>query len=118
MFFNLECAGCISRGAPLLKRLAREHEGKLEVVMIHTAYGHRRYARDEVLPTLKRFAERFARLTIPIALDLDGEIAESWGVEGTPHWLLFSAGGELLRSIYGSQDNTVTRLEYVLEELL
>lgn len=117
MFFNLECAGCISRGLPLLKRLAGEHGEALHYLMIHTAYGHKVYPRDEVLPALWRFAERFARISFPIALDLDGSLARSWGVEGTPHWLVFGAGGELLRSVYGSQENAVTRLEYLLAEL-
>ena len=117
MFFNLECPGCIARGVPFLKRLVKEHDGLLEVLMIHTSYGHRRYPREQVVPQLTRFAESFARLPFPVALDLDGEIAVHHGVEGTPHWLVFAPGGELLRSIYGSQDNAQTRLGYLLDEL-
>ena len=117
MFFNLECPGCVSRGVPFLKKLAREHGDALTYLMVHTAYGHRQYSRDEVLPTLRHFAERFARIPFPIALDLSGDIAGSWQVEGTPHWLVFGAEGELLRSLYGSQENAQTRLEYLLDEL-
>ena len=117
MLFNLECPGCIARGIPLLKRYAREHEGELEIVTIHTSYGHRRYERDEMVPQLTRFAESFARLPFPVALDLDGEIARARGAEGTPHWLFYAAGGEPLRSIYGSQENAQTRLAYLLDEL-
>lgn len=116
MFFNLECAGCVSRGVPWLKRLAAEHGDALYYLLIHTAYGHRAHPREEVVAGLERFAE-FARLTVPVALDLTGTLALGWGVEGTPHWLVFGAGGELLRSIYGSQENATTRLEYLLEEL-
>ena len=114
MFFNLECPGCVSRGVPLLKRLAKERT--LNTVMIHTAFGHKRYTRDEVVPTLQHFAETFARLSFPVALDLDGSLAESWQVLGTPHWLVFR-GGELYRSVFGSQDNAQLRLGYALEEL-
>lgn len=117
MFFNLECPGCIARGIPLLKRYAREHGGALEIVTIHTAYGHRRYERDEVVPQLTRFAERFAKLPFPVALDLDASVARHHGAEGTPHWLVYAAGGALLRSIYGSQENAQTRLAYLLDEL-
>ena len=117
MFFNLECPGCISRGVPFLKRLTREHEGVFEVLMIHTAYGHRRFERDEVVPQLTHFAGSFAKLPFPVALDLDSAIARHHGAEGTPHWLVFAAGGELLRSIYGSQENAQTRLTYLLDEL-
>ena len=118
MFFNLECPGCVSRGVPFLKRLAKTYEGKLTVVMIHTSFGHKFYTRDEVVPTLTHFAKSFAKIPFPLALDLDAQLAEAWQVLGTPHWLIFAGGGELLRSIFGSQDNAQTRLEYTLAELL
>lgn len=117
MVFNLECAGCVSRGVPFLKRLAREHEGRVTLMALHTSRGHRLLARGDVEPTLVRFARDFARLPLPVALDLDGSLAEAWGTEGTPHWLAFDARGELARSVYGSQDGARTRLEYLLEEL-
>ena len=63
-----------------------------------------------------KFARDFARLPFAVALDLDGAFAREWQTEGTPHWLAFAAGGELLRSVYGSQDNAQTRLEYLLTE--
>ncbi len=117
-FFNLECAGCVSRGVPFLKQLARTHGEALEVVAIHTAYGHRRFPEADVAPQVQRFGRGFARLASPIALDLDGSLAEAWGVEGTPHWLAFDAEGALVRSIYGSQENAQTRLGYLLDELV
>ncbi|MBB6098759.1 thiol-disulfide isomerase/thioredoxin [Deinobacterium chartae] len=118
MFFNVECAGCVSRGIPFLKRLTREYAGRLHVLAVHTARGHRRLPRADVEPTVRHFAERFAKLPFPVTLDLEGELAEYWGTEGTPHWLVFGAGGELLRSLYGSQENAQTRLEYLLAEQL
>lgn len=118
MFFNLECPGCVSRGVPLLKRWTTHYGDTLNALLIHTAYGHRYFPRDEVTPSLIHFAQRFARIDIPIALDLDGSLAKAWTVEGTPHWFLFAANGELDRSIYGSQGNAETRLEYGLEALL
>jgi len=118
MLFNLECAGCISRGVPFLKRLVAEHGDALQVVMVHTAYGHRPHPREELVPAVQHFAGDFARLEVPIALDVDGSLAEAWGAEGTPHWFVFDAQGRLARSIYGSQENAQTRLGYLLEELL
>lgn len=117
MFFNLECPACVSRGVPFLKRSMQGREDEFEVVMIHTAFGHKHYTREQVVPTLRRFAESFARLPFPVALDLDGRIAEHYRIGGTPHWLVFAPGGELLRSIYGSQDNAQNRLQYQLDEL-
>ncbi len=118
MLFNLECAACMSRGVPLLKRLAAEHGEALQLVMVHTAYGHREHPREELTAAITRFARDFARLEIPIALDLDGSLAVDWGAEGTPHWLVYDARGALARSIYGSQENAQTRLAYLLEELV
>lgn len=116
LFFNLECAACVSRGIPFLKRLHAEFGDQIELLAIHTARGHRHLPCAEVEPTLIKFARDFARLPFAVALDLDGEIAEHWHTEGSPHWLAFSAGGRLLRSVYGSQENAQTRLQYLLEE--
>lgn len=118
MFFNLECPACVSRAVPFIKKLQREHGTGLKGALVHTALGHRRLERDEVVPTLVRFASEFAKLPQPVALDLDGELASAWGVEGTPHWFAFDGAGELVRSFYGSQENAQTRLEYLLEELV
>lgn len=118
MFFHLECAGCVSRGVPFLKRLWRERDGAFEAVLVHTSYGRRPLEREELEPQLFRFARDFARLELPVALDLDGSVAEAWGAEGTPHWLAFGAGGGLERSVFGSQENAQTRLRYWLDEAL
>jgi thiol-disulfide isomerase/thioredoxin len=117
LFFNLECAGCVSRAIPFLKELQRDAGDTLELVAIHTSNGHKLYTREQLLPQLKRFAASFARLPFPVTLDLDGSIAREWGAEGTPHWLVFDARGRLLRSIFGSQDNATTRLRYLVDEL-
>lgn len=118
MAFNLECSACISRGIPFLKRLAQERGEALALGLLHTSHGHRRYEREQVLPQLRRFAESFARLPFPIALDLDGSRAERWGAEGTPHWFVFDRHGTPVRSVYGSQENARTRLLYLTQELL
>lgn len=116
MFFNLECPGCVARSVPFLKRLAAERGDGLVVLAVHTSHGHRAYARDQVVPQLRRYAEEFARLPFPVALDLDGSVARASGAEGTPHWLAFDAEGRLVRSFYGSQENARSRLEYLLDE--
>lgn len=118
MAFNLECAGCVARGIPLLKRLANEHGDGLQIALLHTAYGHREVERDDVADAVLRFSDRFARLPFPVAIDVDGSQAQRWGAEGTPHWFVFSKDGSLARSFYGSQDNARTRLEYLVSELV
>lgn len=116
MTFNLECPGCVSRGIPFLKRLHAEYGEGVHLLAVHTSLGHRRLPREQVEPTLVKFARDFARLPFAVALDLEGDLARAWHTEGTPHWLAFAPGGALIRSIYGSQDNAQTRLDYLLGE--
>ncbi|GHG02465.1 alkyl hydroperoxide reductase [Deinococcus piscis] len=116
MFFHLECAGCVSRGIPFMKRLHAQYGEQVNFVAVHTSRGHRHLDREEILPTLLHFAQKFARLPFPVALDVDGSLAEAYATEGTPHWTALE-GGEVVRSIYGSQDNAQTRLEYWLAEV-
>lgn len=118
MAFNLECAGCISRGIPFLKRMGIERGDALALGLLHTSYGRRTVPREAVEPKVVHFAESFARLPYPIALDVGGRLAERWGAEGTPHWFVFDHHGAAVRSVYGSQDNARTRLEYLTQELL
>ncbi|MVN85551.1 TlpA family protein disulfide reductase [Deinococcus sp. HMF7620] len=116
MTFNLECPGCMSRGIPFLKRLHAEFGETAHLLAVHTSLGHRLLPREDVEPTLVKFARDYARVPFPVALDLQGDFARAWRTEGTPHWLAFAPGGELLRSVYGSQENAQTRLQYLLEE--
>jgi hypothetical protein len=116
MTFNLECAGCVSRGLPFMKKLHAEFGERVNLLAVHTSHGHRLLPREAVEPTLIKFARDFARLPFGVALDVSGDLARAWQTEGTPHWLAFAPGGELLRSVYGSQDNAQTRLRYLLEE--
>ncbi|MBZ9712817.1 peroxiredoxin family protein [Deinococcus multiflagellatus] len=116
MTFNLECPGCVSRGIPFLKRLHAEFGAQVQLLAVHTSFGHRLLPREAVEPTLVKFARDFAKLPFPVALDLSGDLARAWQTEGTPHWLAFAPGGELRRSVYGSQENAQTRLQYLLEE--
>lgn len=121
MTFNLECPACVSRGIPFLKRLHSEFGNsefgeQVHLLAVHTSFGHRQLPREEVEPTLQKFARDYAKLPFAVALDLSGDFARHWHTEGTPHWLAFAPRGELLRSVYGSQENAQTRLEYLLSE--
>lgn len=113
--FHLECAGCVGRAVPWLKRLAPRVAERAALLAVHTAYGHRPLARAQVEPELRRYAASFAQLPFPVALDVDGSWAAAMGAEGTPHWFVWDEHGTLVRSVYGSQENALTRLAYVLE---
>jgi hypothetical protein len=113
--FNLECAGCVGRAVPWLKRLAPRVGDRAVLLAVHTAYGHRVWSRDQVAPEVVRYAAAYAALPFPLALDLDGGWAQANGAQGTPHWFVWDERGQLERSVYGSQENALTRLGYVVE---
>lgn len=116
LLFNLECAGCVSRAVPWLKRAEHAVGDRAVLLAVHTAYGHRPYPREDVVPRLTHYATAFADLPFSVALDVDGLWAERAGAQGTPHWLVWNDRGVLERSVYGSQENALTRLAYVLED--
>ncbi len=113
--FHLECAGCVGRAVPWLKRAAPAVGERAVLLAVHTAYAHRPLEREQVAPRLAHYAQSFAALPFPVALDLDGAWATAMGAEGTPHWFVWDEHGALVRSIYGSQENALTRLGYVLQ---
>ena len=114
--FNLECAGCVGRAVPWLKRMAPRVGERATLLAVHTAYGHRTLAREQVMPQLVHYATTFAQLPFPVALDVGGAWAQAMGADGTPHWFVWDESGALVRSVYGSQENALTRLAYVLED--
>jgi hypothetical protein len=115
LLFHLGCAGCVARAVPWLKRLAPHVGDRAVLFAVHTAYGHEVRPRDEVAPQVAHYAAAFAALPFPLALDLDGSWARATGAQGTPHWFVWDAQGRLERSVYGSQENALTRLGYVVE---
>jgi hypothetical protein len=117
LVFSLACAGCVSRALPFLRDAANAHGDALNLLAVHTAMGRERVERDELVPPLERL-RRFARFDLPIALDLDGAWAAAQGAEGTPHWFAYDRSGARVRSVFGSQANALTRLDYLIDELL
>jgi hypothetical protein len=113
--FNIACAGCVGRAVPWLKRLAPRVGDRAVLLAVHTSHGHRVWPRGEVAPQVARYAAEYAALPFPLALDLDGGWARANGAAGTPHWFVWDAQGRLERSVYGSQENALTRLGYVVE---
>jgi YD repeat-containing protein len=117
LVFSVECAGCVTRAVPWLRRLSERHGDGLVLAAVHTGLGRRTWPRDDVVEAVRRFVA-FARPSVPVALDPTGEWAEVHGAEGTPHWFVYDREGRLLRSIFGSQANAMTRLDYLVDELL
>jgi len=54
--FHLECAGCVGRAVPWLKRVAPRLGDRAVPLSVHTAYGHRTLPRAQVAPQLIHYA--------------------------------------------------------------
>jgi hypothetical protein len=113
--FNLECAGCVGRAVPWLKRLAPRVGDRAVLLAVHTAYGHRALPRAQVAPQVPATppSSRRCRSRWPSTSTAAGREANGCG-QGTPHWFVWDAQGRLERSVYGSQENALTRLGYTV----
>lgn len=110
LFFNLGCLGCMSRGVPLAQDLANAYPD-LNVVGIHSNFG-RAYTGEEVQAQLDAIG-----ITYPVLMDAEHRTYDSYQAEGTPHWVLLDAEGQVQKSIFGSQPNAQQRLTYGMLEL-
>lgn len=110
LFFNLGCLGCMHRGVPLARELARAYP-ELNVVGIHSNFG-RAYTADEVLAALEENDVDF-----PVLQDDGHATYDAFKAEGTPQWILLDAEGNINKAIFGSQPNAQQRLTYGMIEL-
>jgi len=81
------------RSLPALRRIARRHDGAVSVLAVHTG-AHRG----------ERAASLGSRFRVPMALDAEGEMLESLGMEGTPLHIVIDRAGlirEVTRNIKG-----------------
>lgn len=110
LFFNMGCLGCMSRGVPLAQDLAKAYPD-LNVIGIHSNFG-RAYGSDDIRAALDEIG-----VTYPVLSDVEHRTYDSYGAEGTPHWVLLDAEGQVQKSIFGSQPNAQQRLTYGMLEL-
>lgn len=112
LFFNLSCAGCTGRALPYIKELAQRFPG-LQIAAIHSSFSPgSTYSTAQVRSVLEYFD-----LDFPVFMDDGEETFMRYEAEGTPHWIVFDAAGGVMRSIFGSLDGPVQRLEYLLAEM-
>lgn len=110
LFFNLGCLGCMHRGVPLARELAKVYP-ELNVVGVHSNFG-RQYTPEEVTAALEE-----NKVDFPVLQDDGHTTYTAFKAEGTPHWILLDENGEINKSIFGSQPNAQQRLTYGMMEL-
>jgi peroxiredoxin len=111
LFYNTNCLGCTGRAIPFGYDLWKKNPNKLNLIVVHVDFGIKEHKTEEILDIFHTKASPF-----PIYRDQAAALYNALDCEGTPHWIVLSDKGEVLNSIFGSQDNAQMRLHYMLEE--
>jgi peroxiredoxin len=111
LFYNTNCLGCTGRAIPFAYDLLQKNKSKMNIVVIHVDFGGTTHSKEEILSI---FHSKIS--PIPIFKDIKASLYNKLNCEGTPHWILLSENGEVLNSVFGSQDNAQMRLEYMMGE--
>lgn len=112
LFFNLSCAGCTGRALPYTKELAHRYPD-LQIAAIHSSFSPgSTFTAKEIKAVFDYFG-----LSYPVYMDEGEETFMRYEAEGTPHWIFFDDEGRINRSIFGSMEGAIQRLEYLLTEI-
>lgn len=111
LFFNLGCIGCRGRAIPYAVRFSELYP-HLQVVGIHSNFAGIDYLPGQISSFLYHQG-----ISFPVFQDEGKKTFDKYQAEGTPHWLLVSSEGILLKSVFGSMGNAIHRLDYGLTEL-
>jgi|SRR5690554_2731140 len=111
VFYNNQCLGCTGRALPFAYTLKNDFPG-VNVIGIHCDFTSVETSAEEIIDIFTSKS-----LPYPIYKDIDLNLYQAFECEGTPHWILLSKTGEVVNSIFGSQDGSQNRLVYALEEL-
>lgn len=110
LFYNNNCLGCTGRAIPLAYKAMQEFS-EIQVVAIHSNFG-KSATKEEILEI---FTSK--ELPFPIYIDENHKIFDLYQCEGTPHWVIINRNQQVVKSFFGSQEISQTRLWYSLNEL-
>jgi hypothetical protein len=111
ILYNNDCLGCTGRAIPLAYDYQLSHPS-LQVIGIHSDFINREGNKENIKAIFTSGENPF-----PIYIDKNHKIYDYFEAEGTPQWILINAKGELVKSIFGSQENAQNRLMYAIDEL-
>ncbi len=109
-FFNIGCDGCMMRGLPVAAEISKQYP-EINVIGVHSTFGA--FGRD--VEQINTEVDK-RNLPFPVLMDDKHIVFDAFEAEGTPHWVFVGTDGQIERSIFGSQQNALQRLEYGLME--
>ncbi|MEL7534112.1 MAG: TlpA disulfide reductase family protein [Bacteroidota bacterium] len=112
LFWNIGCPNCKSRALPFAKQLARAYP-EIEMMGVHTRFEGPAYS-----PAQVNEIKQLLKIDFPMYLDQGKETWQAFAAEGTPHWVMIDAEGNIHRSVFGSMPGALQRLDFVLREML
>ncbi len=112
LFFNNGCLACKTRAIPFTLQIAKAFP-EIVITGIHTRFEGPEYSDRQIEET-----KLVHKISYLVYKDKGMTTFEAFKGEGTPHWVLIDEEGKILRSIFGSRQNELQRLYYLLIELL
>jgi thiol-disulfide isomerase/thioredoxin len=110
--YSVGCPGCKSRAIPYAKAWHEQYGAQLQIIGVHTQLGPAKYSVGQI-----EEITAIHKIPFPIFEDIGHETFALLEGEGTPHWVLVDADGQIIRSVFGSMANAIHRIDYALLEL-
>jgi len=103
LIYHNQCLGCTGRAIPLAYNFQKKHDG-IQVIGIHTNPRKVNITEEEIKSIFT-----IDEIPFPIYIDIGSQVYHQFQSEGTPQWVLVNKNGVVQRSIFGSQENSVTK---------
>ncbi|MDD2982915.1 MAG: hypothetical protein PHQ74_05970 [Crocinitomicaceae bacterium] len=110
LFYNTNCLGCTGRAIPLAYKLEQAFDF-INLIVIHSNFRPMPFTKDEVLSVFTNHES-----PMEIYRETKHELYDYFDCDGTPHWLIMTEHGEVVHSLFGSQDGAQLKLEYAILE--
>ena len=107
-FWATWCGPCRSEMPSMESLYGRYKEKGLEILAVNT-----RESREQVLAFVKENG-----LSFPVALDIDGKVSDSYGVQAIPTSFIIDREGKIITRVVGSIDWDTPKIRTAFEHLL
>ncbi len=110
LFYSTRCLGCTGRALPFGYDISQEFP-YVNLIVIHVDFGKERTSTEDINGVFTKGEAPF-----PIYIDEDHILYDHYACEGTPHWIISDAKGQVRHSIFGSQQGAKLKIDFALRE--